>query len=157
MLRRWCPQKTPGRSLGTSKGGHSICSATRVSGENRPAFGYRMGPKPAGNREIRRLLVADAIGQGNNDPRGTYGYRMVKVALRIERDPTVNPELVGKVMAVLGPMGPLGRKPGNGTRWVFGPVVTWRTGISPLLAQISYGWPRLRNTSRKKGLFTRAS
>ena len=68
---------------------------------NRSTFGYRTRPKPPGAREIRRLLVADAIGHVHENSRGTYGYRRVQTALRIERDLTVNHKLVATVMADL--------------------------------------------------------
>lgn len=82
--------------------GHSIRKATRVCGVNRSTFGYRTRPKPPGNLEIRRLLVADVIGQIHQESRGTYGYRRVQAALRIERDVTVNHKLVAAVMAEMG-------------------------------------------------------
>lgn len=58
-----------------------------------------MRPKPPGNPKIRRLLVADAIGQVHEDSQGTYGYRRAQAALRIERDLTMNHKLVAKVIA----------------------------------------------------------
>ena len=78
---------------------------------NRSTFGYRTRPKPPSNREIRRLFVADAIGQVHENSRGTYGYRRVQAALRIERDVTVNHKLVAKVMADLGLTGLPRKKP----------------------------------------------
>jgi putative transposase len=71
-------------------------------GVNRSTFGYRTRPKPPGNRDIRRFLVADAIGLVHEDSRGTYGYRRVQAALRIERAVVVNHKLVASVMADLG-------------------------------------------------------
>jgi len=82
--------------------GYSIRKATRACGVNRSTFGYRTRPKPPGNREIRRLLVADAIGQVHEASRGTYGDRRVQAALRIERAVVVNHKLVASVMADLG-------------------------------------------------------
>ena len=78
---------------------------------NRSTFGYRTRPKPPSNREIRRLLVADAIGQLHEGSLGKYGYRRVQAALRIERDLTVNHKLVAKVMADLGLTGLPRKKP----------------------------------------------
>ena len=69
---------------------------------NSSTFGYRTRPKPPGNREIRRLLVADAIGQAHEDSRCTYGYRPGRAALHIERNVTVNHKLVARVMRDLG-------------------------------------------------------
>jgi len=82
--------------------GHSIRKATRVCGVNRSTFGYRTRPKPPSNLSIRRLLIADVIGQIHQESRGTYGYRRVHAALRIERDVTVNHKLVAAVMAEMG-------------------------------------------------------
>lgn len=96
------PKRRQAVAEGLVRRGHSIRSATTVSGVNRSTFGYRTRPKPPGNREIRRLVVADAIGQVHEGSRGTYGYRRVQAALRIERDLTVNHKLVAKVMANLG-------------------------------------------------------
>jgi transposase InsO family protein len=78
---------------------YSIRDSTPVSGVNRSTFGYRTRPKSPGNREIRRLLVADAIGQIHEESRGTYGYRRVQAALRIERHVVVNHKLVATAMA----------------------------------------------------------
>ncbi len=83
----------------TSVPGCSIRKATRVCGVNRSTFDYRTRPKPPGNRELRRLLVADVIGQVHEASRGTYGYRRVQPALRIERNLNVNHKLVASVMA----------------------------------------------------------
>jgi len=82
--------------------GHSIRKATRVCGVNRSTFGYRTRPRTPGNREIRRLLIADSIGQVHAESAGTYGYRWVQATLRIERDLIVNHKLVAQVMAELG-------------------------------------------------------
>jgi len=82
--------------------GHSIRKATRVCGVNRSSFGCRTRPRTPGNREIRRLLIADSIGQVHAESRGTYGYRRVQATLRIERDLIVNHKLVAQVMAELG-------------------------------------------------------
>jgi len=82
--------------------GYSVRKATIACGVNRSTFGYRTRPRPPGNREIRRLLIADAIGQVHEESRGTYGYRRVQAALRIERAVVVNHKLVASVMADLG-------------------------------------------------------
>ncbi len=82
--------------------GYSIRASTQVSGVNRSTFGYRTRPKPPSNLSIRRLLIADVIGQIHQESRGTYGYRRVHAALRIERDVTVNHKLVAAVMAEMG-------------------------------------------------------
>jgi len=82
--------------------GHSIRKATRVCGLNRSTFGYRTRPSTPGNREIRRLLLADSISQIHADSRGTYGYRRVHATLRIERGLVVNHKLGAHIMAHLG-------------------------------------------------------
>lgn len=84
--------------------------ATRACGANRSTFGSWTHPKPPGNREIRRVLISDAIGQVHGDSRGTYGYRRVQAALRIERELVVNHKIGASVMANLRLSGPPRRK-----------------------------------------------
>jgi len=56
---------------------HSIRKANRVCSLNRSTVGYQTRPRTPGNREIRRLLITDSIGQVHAESRGTYGYRRV--------------------------------------------------------------------------------
>ena len=64
------------------------------------------------DREIRRLLLADAIADIHARSRGTYGILRVKAALEIEQGLIVNTKLVKRVMRELGLRGLPGPKKG---------------------------------------------
>jgi putative transposase len=67
--------------------------------------------KPS-DREIRHLLLADAIADIHARSRGTYGMLRVRAALEIEQGLIVNKKLVWKVMRQLGLRGLPGPKKG---------------------------------------------
>jgi putative transposase len=54
------------------------------------------------DREIRRLLLADAIAEIHARSRGTYGMLRIRATLEIEQDLIVNKKLVWKIMRELG-------------------------------------------------------
>lgn len=54
------------------------------------------------DREIRRLLLADAIADIHARSRGTYGCLRIRAALEIEQGLIVNTKLVKKIMRQLG-------------------------------------------------------
>jgi putative transposase len=64
------------------------------------------------DREIRRLLLADAIADIHTRSRGTYGILGVKAALEIEQGLIVNTKLVKRIMRELGLKGLPGPKKG---------------------------------------------
>jgi len=61
-----------------------------------------LGARKPGDREIRRLLLADAIADIHARSRGTYGTLRVKAALEIEQGLIVNTKLVKRIMRELG-------------------------------------------------------
>jgi len=64
------------------------------------------------DREIRRLLLADAIADIHARSRGTYGMLRIRAALEIEQGLIVNKKLVWKIMRELGLKGLPGPKKG---------------------------------------------
>jgi transposase InsO family protein len=64
------------------------------------------------DREIRHLLLADAIADIHARARGTYGMLRIRAALEIEQGLIVNKKLVWKVMRDLGLKGLPGPKKG---------------------------------------------
>ena len=54
------------------------------------------------DREIRRVLLADAIADIHARSRGTYGMLRIRAALEIEQGLIVNKKLVWKIMRELG-------------------------------------------------------
>jgi transposase InsO family protein len=64
------------------------------------------------DREIRRLLLADAIADIHARSRGTYGILRVRAALEIEQGLIVNTKLVKRIMRELGLQGLPGPKKG---------------------------------------------
>jgi transposase InsO family protein len=64
------------------------------------------------DREIRRLMLADAIADIHARSRGTYGILRVKAALEIEQGLIVNTKLVKRIMRELGIRGLPGPKKG---------------------------------------------
>ncbi len=81
--------------------GHSGRSATRAAGVVRSSFIRRTKSSPPSDLAIRRLLLSDSVGKVHTDSRGTYGYRRVRAALRIESELIVNHKLVASIMKEL--------------------------------------------------------
>jgi putative transposase len=54
------------------------------------------------DREIRRLLLSDAIAEIHARSRGTYGMLRIRATLEIEQGLIVNKKLVHKIMRELG-------------------------------------------------------
>jgi transposase-like protein len=57
------PKKRQAVAEGLVTRGHSGRSATRITGVPRSTFVWRTTPRTPGNRTIRRVLLADSIGQ----------------------------------------------------------------------------------------------
>jgi transposase InsO family protein len=83
-----------------------------VVGLDRSTY-YDIKFKKPNDREIRRLLLADAIADIHARSRGTYGIRRVKAALEIEQGLIVNYKLVKRLMRELGLQGLPGPKKGS--------------------------------------------
>jgi putative transposase len=64
------------------------------------------------DRAIRRLLLADAIGEIHARSRGTYGMLRIRATLEIEQGLIVNKKLIFKIMRELGIQGLPGPKKG---------------------------------------------
>jgi putative transposase len=64
------------------------------------------------DRQIRRLLLADAIGEIHARSRGTYGMLRIRATLEIEQGLIVNKKLVFKIMRELGLKGLPGPRKG---------------------------------------------
>jgi transposase InsO family protein len=64
------------------------------------------------DREIRRLLLSDAIAEIHARSRGTYGMLRIRATLEIEQGLIVNKKLVWKIMRELGLQGLPGPKKG---------------------------------------------
>jgi putative transposase len=82
-----------------------------VVGLDRSTY-YDIKFRKPGDREIRRLLLADAIADIHARSRGTYGILRVKAALEIEQGLIVNTKLVKRIMRELGLRGLPGPKKG---------------------------------------------
>jgi putative transposase len=82
-----------------------------VVGLDRSTY-YDIKFRKPGDREIRRLLLADAITDIHARSRGTYGILRVKAALEIEQGLIVNTKLVKRIMRELGLRGLPGPKKG---------------------------------------------
>jgi transposase InsO family protein len=82
-----------------------------VVGLDRSTY-YDIKFRKPGDREIRRLLLADAIADIHTRSRGTYGILRVKAALEIEQGLIVNTKLVKRIMRELGLKGLPGPKKG---------------------------------------------
>jgi transposase InsO family protein len=68
---------------------------------NRSTFqAYRARPVP--DRQIRRIIVADAIARIHQASRATYGKRRIRAALLDEHEMIVNHKLVAAIMTELG-------------------------------------------------------
>jgi len=73
---------------------------------------YKIKHHTPTDREIRHLLLADAIADIHARSRGTYGMLRIRAALEIEQGLIVNKKLVWKIMRQLGLKGLPGPKKG---------------------------------------------
>lgn len=78
-------------------------------GLERPTY-YDNKHRGPSDREIRRLLLSDVIGEVHASSRATYGRLRVKAALRIEHGLIVNTKLVARIMRELNIHGLPSRK-----------------------------------------------
>jgi putative transposase len=83
-----------------------------VVGLDRSTY-YDIKFRKPNDREIRRLLLADAVADIHARSRGTYGILRVKAALEIEQGLIVNTKLVRRIMRELGIHGLPGPKKGH--------------------------------------------
>jgi putative transposase len=91
--------------------GYSEKAACRLVGLSRSTY-YKMKFRHPSDREIRRLLLADAIAEIHARSRGTYGMLRIRAALEIEQGLIVNKKLVWKIMRELGLKGLPGPRKG---------------------------------------------
>ena len=89
--------------------GYSERLACQVVGLSRSTY-LKMKFHQPSDREIRHLLLADAIADVHSRSRGTYGMLRVRAALEIEQGLIVNKKLVWKMMRQLGIKGLPGPK-----------------------------------------------
>jgi putative transposase len=82
-----------------------------VVGLSRSTY-FKMKSHQPADREIRHLLLADAIADIHARSRGTYGMLRVRAALEIEQGLIVNKKLVWKIMRQLGLKGLPGPRKG---------------------------------------------
>jgi hypothetical protein len=73
--------------------GYSERFACQIVGLDRSSY-YDIKFRKPNDREIRRLMLADAIADIHARSRGTYGILRVKAALEIEQGLIVNTKLV---------------------------------------------------------------
>ncbi len=92
--------------------GYSERRACAVVGLERSTY-YRHKHHVPSNREIRHLLLEDAIADIHARSRGTYGMLRVRAALEIEQGIVVNKKLVWKLMRRMGLKGLPGPKKGT--------------------------------------------
>src|SRR6202012_1752469 len=91
--------------------GYSERYGCQLVGLDRSTY-YDLKFRKPHDREIRRLLLADAIADIHARSRGTYGILRVKAALEIEQGLIVNTKLVKRIMRELGLRGLPGPKKG---------------------------------------------
>ncbi|MGC1406941.1 MAG: IS3 family transposase, partial [Candidatus Dormiibacterota bacterium] len=92
--------------------GYSERLACRVVGLDRSTYSKIKFHQPS-DREIRQLLLADAIADVHSRSRGTYGMLRIRAALEIEQGIIVNKKLVWKIMRQLGLRGLPGPREGG--------------------------------------------
>ena len=81
-------------------------------GLDRSTYYYIKFQRPS-DREIRHLLLSDAIADVHARSRGTYGMLRIRAALEIEQGIVVNKKLILKIMRELGIQGLPGPKKGT--------------------------------------------
>ena len=91
--------------------GYSERLACQTVGLARSTYNKIKHHRPT-DREIRRVLLADAIAEIHERSRGTYGMLRVRAALEIEHGLIVNKKLVWKIMRELGLKGLPGPRKG---------------------------------------------
>ena len=91
--------------------GYSERAACQLVGLGRSTY-YKMKFGHPSDREIRRLLLSDAIAEIHARSRGTYGMLRIRATLEIEQGLIVNKKLVWKIMRELGLQGLPGPKKG---------------------------------------------
>lgn len=91
--------------------GYSERRACEAIGLDRSTYLRHKFHRPS-NREIRHLLLEDAIREIHTRSRGTYGMLRIRAALEIEQGIVVNKKLVWKLMQRMGLKGLPGPKKG---------------------------------------------
>lgn len=92
--------------------GYSERRSCQVVGLERSTY-YALKHHRPSDREIRQMLLEDAIAGIYQRSRGTYGVRRIRAALEIEQGLIVNYKLVMKLMRRLGIKGIPGPKKGH--------------------------------------------
>ena len=92
--------------------GYSERRSCQVVGLERSTY-YALKHHRPSDREIRQMLLEDAIAGIHQRSRGTYGVRRIRAALEIEQGLIVNYKLVMKLMRRLGIKGIPGPKKGH--------------------------------------------
>ena len=104
-------KEVPGCPRAEQPGLLRASAPVEVVGLDRSTY-YDIKFRKPNDREIRRLLLADAIADIHARSRGTYGILRVKAALEIEQGLIVNTKLVKRIMRELGIRGLPGPKKG---------------------------------------------
>jgi len=92
--------------------GYSERRACQAVGLDRSTYLRHKYHRPS-NREIRHLLLEDAVREIHTRSRGTYGMLRIRAALEIEQGIVVNKKLVWKLMRGMGLKGLPGPKKGT--------------------------------------------